>query len=52
MEKMFKLHFTTKKDGHGYGLITCAGIIKNHNGQISINPKCKLGAEFTINLKI
>jgi signal transduction histidine kinase len=51
-EKMFKLHFTTKKDGHGYGLITCAGIIKNHGGRISINPDYKQGAEFTITLKI
>lgn len=44
--RLFKARLTTKPNGHGYGLITCAKIIENHNGQIEINSEPGQGAEF------
>jgi len=32
---LFEKRFTTKRKGHGYGLITCRRIIDSHSGQIS-----------------
>jgi len=47
-EKMFKFHFTTKTDGHGFGLVTCGKILKNHNAKIEIISEPGKGAEFNI----
>ena len=42
---LFKKRFTTKKNGHGIGLITCRKIIDAHQGQI--NYRFDGGAVFT-----
>jgi len=42
---LFKKRFTTKKNGHGIGLITCRKIIDAHQGQI--NYRFDEGALFT-----
>ena len=47
-EKLFKARFTTKKDGHGFGLATCAKIVKNHNGSINIESELGIGTTFKI----
>jgi PAS domain S-box-containing protein len=51
LPKIFEPHFTTKKDGHGFGLVICERIIKNHNGQISAKSSSE-GTTFTITLPI
>ncbi len=45
---IFKTKFTTKKDGHGYGLVTCWKIIENHNGQVSVKSELGQGTVISI----
>jgi len=47
-EKLFKEHITTKKTGHGYGLVTCAKIIANHRGTVDIESSLGEGTTFII----
>jgi signal transduction histidine kinase/CheY-like chemotaxis protein len=37
LTKAFKEQFTTKKTGHGFGLVVCKRIIDNHSGRLTIN---------------
>lgn len=48
MKKIFQLHFSTKKSGHGIGLSNCKKIIESHNGDITIDSKQGEGTTFTI----
>ena len=48
--KLFKTHLTTKEKGHGYGLITCAKIIDNHNSNVEIKSELGKGSIFTVYL--
>lgn len=50
LSKIFQLHFSTKKTGHGLGLANCKKIIKNHNGEISLTSKEGAGTTFSITL--
>ncbi len=52
LQKLFNEKFTTKKTGHGIGLMVCKTIIAKHNGQISANSKIDEGTEFVIKLPI
>jgi len=36
LEKAFNEKFTTKKHGHGFGLLVCKRIIDSHNGKLNI----------------
>ena len=36
LKKAFNEKFTTKKNGHGFGLLVCKRIIDNHDGELSI----------------
>jgi two-component system NtrC family sensor kinase len=40
-KKLFTLHFTTKKGGHGLGLVNCLKIIERHGG--AMTPESELG---------
>lgn len=40
--------FTTKADGHGYGLATCYRILQNHGGKISVESEPGRGATFIL----
>lgn len=51
LSRIFEPHFTTKKDGHGFGLVICERIIKNHKGEISVQSSQE-GTTFTITLPI
>ncbi len=50
MKKLFSLHFTTKKNGHGLGLVNCRKIIEQHQGKIVPESKQGEGTTFAISL--
>jgi len=50
MERLFEPNFTTKPEGHGFGLSTCYRIIQNHGGKITAQNVPGSGARFTITL--
>ncbi len=45
---VFEPGFTTKEDGHGYGLATCYRILQNHGGKISVQSEPGKGATFLL----
>lgn len=51
MPRIFEPHFTTKKDGHGFGLVICERIIKNHKGEISVESSQE-GTVFSVTLPV
>lgn len=52
LRRIFEPHFTTKPDGHGFGLSTSYRIIENHGGRISVHSPAGSGATFTIALPV
>ncbi len=48
--KVFRQHFTSKKRGHGFGLLAVKRVIKSHGGKISAAPGPEGGAGFSIEL--
>jgi signal transduction histidine kinase len=46
MPRIFEPAFTTKPDGHGYGLATCYRILQNHGGRIWVESEPGEGAIF------
>jgi len=48
--RVFEPSFTTKPEGHGFGLSTCYRIIQNHGGRIAAQNVPGSGARFTITL--
>lgn len=49
-KKIFEPHFSTKREGHGFGLATCYRIIKNHNGEMEVESEMGKGTKFTLRL--
>lgn len=49
-KKIFEPHFSTKREGHGFGLATCYRIIKNHNGEMEVESEMEQGTKFTLRL--
>ncbi len=47
-DNLFKTKLSTKREGHGYGLITCAGIIESHNATVTVDSEPGEGSTFTI----
>ncbi|MEW5938122.1 MAG: cache domain-containing protein [Chloroflexota bacterium] len=54
MEKIFNPFFTTKEIGHGVGLglAISYGIVKEHNGEITVESEFGIGATFTVSLPV
>ena len=52
LPRIFEPHFTTKPEGHGFGLFTCQKIVKNHSGQIKVESKLGQGSTFTTTLPV
>jgi signal transduction histidine kinase len=52
LPRIFEPHFTTKREGHGFGLSTSYRIITNHGGRIAVESPPGQGAVFTITLPI
>ncbi len=48
IHRLFEPSFTTKPDGHGFGLSTCYRIIQNHGGRIAAENLTRTGARFTV----
>jgi len=48
LQKIFNLHFTTKKGGHGLGLANCKKIIEQHNGDLLCDSQFGKGTTFRI----
>ncbi|MBD3335648.1 MAG: hypothetical protein GF355_09045 [Candidatus Eisenbacteria bacterium] len=49
-EKVFEPAWTTKPDGHGFGLYTCFRIMENHGGKIWVDVSPLGGARFALSL--
>ncbi|RME29357.1 MAG: ATP-binding protein, partial [Candidatus Zixiibacteriota bacterium] len=47
---LFKKRFTTKRHGHGLGLITCQRIVERHGGRIDY--RYEDGAVFSVTLPV
>nr|MBN2276827.1 response regulator [candidate division Zixibacteria bacterium] len=52
LERMFNTRFTTKKTGHGFGLLVCRRIIDNHKGRLRVESNAGQGTTITINLPV
>jgi len=50
--RMFEFMFTTKPDGHGFGLSTSHRTIENHGGRITVESEPGSGARFHIALPL
>lgn len=48
--KVFALHFSTKKGGHGLGLYNCQKIAKQHRGTLEVISTLGAGTSFTLTL--
>ncbi len=48
LKKIFHLHYTTKKKGHGLGLFNCKKIVNSHNGQITVESEKGNGTKLKI----
>ena len=51
-KQLFTRQFTTKKTGHGFGLVTCHRIIDDHGGSVSVESEPGQGTCFTITFPI
>ena len=52
LAKIFEPHFTTKPEGHGFGLSTSHRIVANHGGTITVESPPGQGASFTLSLPV
>ncbi|KAA0273123.1 HAMP domain-containing protein [Chloroflexi bacterium CFX2] len=54
MERIFNPFFTTKEIGHGVGLglAISYGIVKEHNGEITVESEIGKGAKFIVSLPV
>jgi signal transduction histidine kinase len=52
LSKIFEPYFTTKESGTGLGLTITFKIIKEHNGEITVESTPSKGSTFTIHLPI
>jgi len=48
LDKIFTIHFTTKKGGHGLGLTNCRKIMEQHHGELQVESSEGLGSVFRL----
>lgn len=52
LAKIFEPYFTTKQTGSGLGLTMVFKVVKEHNGEITVNSKKGIGTVFSITLPV
>ena len=52
LPRMFEFMFTTKEDGHGFGLSTSYRTVMNHKGRFTVDSPEGSGAHFTVMLPL
>lgn len=52
LTKAFNEQFTTKKTGHGFGLVVCKRIIDNHSGRLTIDSRPNEGTCIRIDFPV
>ena len=52
LSKAFNEKFTTKAQGHGFGLLVCHRIIESHNGTLDVESSPGEGTTITINFPL
>ncbi|MFZ5979000.1 MAG: response regulator [Candidatus Zixiibacteriota bacterium] len=52
LKKAFNEKFTTKKNGHGFGLVVCKRIIEYHGGELHIDSTPEVGSTIQITFPI
>lgn len=50
IQKIYAGQYTTKGEGHGFGLRLIQEIVRNHNGYLEIESEPEIGTSFTINI--
>jgi two-component system NtrC family sensor kinase len=50
LSRIFNLHYTTKKGGHGLGLYNCKAIIEQHSGTLTAQSELGRGTTFIMTL--
>jgi two-component system sensor histidine kinase HydH len=50
IDKLFRQRFTTKRKGHGYGLVSCQRIMESHGGKIRYNASS--GSAFLVEFPV
>ena len=50
LSRIFNLHYTTKKGGHGLGLYNCKAIVEQHTGTLTAQSELGRGTIFTLTL--
>lgn len=48
LDKIFTIHFTTKKGGHGLGLTNCRKIMEQHHGELQVESTEGVGSTFRL----
>jgi PAS domain S-box-containing protein len=46
--RIFEPRFTTKKNGHGFGLAVCHRVVRDHGGDITVESQNGRGSTFTV----
>jgi signal transduction histidine kinase/DNA-binding response OmpR family regulator len=52
LRKLFSERFTTKRSGHGFGLVVCKQIVDSHNGRITFDSQPGTGTTIRIDFPL
>ena len=52
LDRVFEPGFTTRADGHGYGLPVCKRIVEQHNARLSVQSESGNGTTFVLSIPV